>query len=106
MVMPFTGLSLLAPLHLSQVGLGPRSDCRISTTLPCSVPSAAWVISTIDFTLPDSSSMVFQRPVGDCWATATSGSRASANRADRNTRMVYQGAVMLNLLPSLFTGED
>src|SRR5690606_33707909 len=77
MVMPLTGLPLLAPLHLSQVGLGPRSDCRTSTTLPCRVPSWAWVISTMDFTLPVSSSMVFQRPTGPSEAQALAEDSAS-----------------------------
>src|SRR3546814_2002068 len=59
-------LSLLAPLHLSQVGLGPRAELRTSTTVPCRVPLAALVISTIDFTLPVSSSMVFQIGRASC----------------------------------------
>src|SRR3546814_13563772 len=104
--MPFTGLSLFAPLHLLQVGLGPRSDCRISTTLPCSVPSAAWGISTPDFSLPVSSSMVVQRPVGDCRATANSGSSASDSRDDRSTRMISPGVVMLPLVTTLVVGVD
>src|SRR3546814_15386745 len=88
MVMPLTGLSLLAPLHLSQVGLGPRAELRTSTTVPCRVPLAALVISTIDFTLPVSSSMVFQRPSGVLfWAKAASG-RASRSRMKSLVRMV------------------
>src|SRR5690606_41937673 len=75
----FRSLPLLAPLHLSQVGLGPRSDCRTSTTLPCRVPSWAWVISTMDFTLPVSSSMVFQRPTGP------SEAQALAERSEEHT---------------------
>src|SRR5690606_23608988 len=91
MVMPLTGLPLLAPLHLSQVGLGPRSDCRISTTLPCRVPSAAWVISTIDFTLPVSSSMVFQRPSGEASLAETASGNAANSRESRAIRMTSSG---------------
>src|SRR5690606_2911256 len=67
-VMPWMGWSLRSPEHLSQTGFGPRSDWRISTTVPCSVPSGARLISTMDLALPVSSSMVFQRPSGPDWA--------------------------------------
>src|SRR2546427_547478 len=83
MVMPFTGLFLLAPSQPSQTGFGPLSECRMSTTLPVRVPLAAWVISTIDFTLPVLSSMVFQRPAAPSAACAESAARHSGNASSR-----------------------
>src|SRR5690606_39835273 len=83
-VMPWMGWSLRSPEHLSQTGFGPRSDWRISTTVPCSVPSGARLISTMDLALPVSSSMVFQRSSGPDWAYAASEpSMATANSIDR-----------------------
>ena len=90
MVMPVMGWSLRSPSHSVHSGFGPWSDCRISTTLPVRLPSAACWISTMDLGLPVSSSMVCQRPAGESAAEASeeNASGRASSRALNSGRMV------------------
>src|SRR5690606_3291991 len=91
--MPVIGLPLRSSLHLSQLGSG-RLGSSSSMVRPLYVPPAALEISTIDFALPVSSSIVFHWPAGPlAWALAPGASRAAvANRTAERMYMRIGGA--------------
>ncbi len=90
MVMPLIGLFLRSPEQPSQTGLGPLSDLRISTTLPVRLPLAASLISTMDFTSPVLSSMVFQRPTAPSAAIALDAAPAQHGQGQHQDRLVHR----------------
>src|ERR1700753_1442459 len=99
---PTTGWPFLSPEQSSHLGLGFFGSGSISFwTFPKSLPFSSQMV-TIDWTLPVTSSMVFQRPTGDV-VGASAARRFGAPTAAHttNTARIHRFISVLTVSDSL-----